>query len=38
MLGHNADAAVRTAWLKDMFLPPDVLEWARSSTLEGTQT
>jgi glyoxylase-like metal-dependent hydrolase (beta-lactamase superfamily II) len=28
MLGHNADPAVRTAWLKDMFLPPDVLEWA----------
>jgi len=38
MLGHNADAAKRTAWLKDMFLPPDVLEWARLSTLEGTQT
>src|SRR5262250_3164422 len=28
MLGHNADPAVRSAWLKDMFLPPDVLEWA----------
>jgi glyoxylase-like metal-dependent hydrolase (beta-lactamase superfamily II) len=28
MLGHNADPAVRTAWLEDMFLPPDVLEWA----------
>ncbi len=28
MLGHNADPAVRAAWLKDMFLPPDVLEWA----------
>src|SRR5262245_58620338 len=28
MLGHNADPKVRTAWLKDMFLPPDVLEWA----------
>ncbi|CAB3805608.1 MBL fold metallo-hydrolase [Pararobbsia alpina] len=28
MLGHNADPAVRTAWLNDMFLPPDVLEWA----------
>ena len=27
-LGHNADAAVRTAWLKDKFLPSDVLEWA----------
>src|SRR5262249_10858205 len=28
MLGHNADPAVRSAWLVDMFLPPDVLEWA----------
>jgi len=28
MLGHNADPAVRTAWLQDMFLPPDVIEWA----------
>src|ERR1700747_501545 len=28
MLGHNADPAVRAAWLKDMFLPLDVLEWA----------
>lgn len=28
MLGHNADPAVRAAWLKDMFLPPDLLEWA----------
>lgn len=28
MLGHNADPAVRTAWLNDMFLPPDVLDWA----------
>ena len=28
MLGHNADPAVRSAWLEDMFLPPDMLEWA----------
>ena len=28
MLGHNADPAIRAAWLKDMFLPPDTLEWA----------
>ena len=28
MLGHNADPAVRAAWLEDMFLPPDLLEWA----------
>ena len=27
-MGHNADPAVRAAWLDDMFLPPDVLEWA----------
>ena len=29
MLGHNADPAVRAAWLEDMFLPPD----ARRTTL-----
>src|SRR5262249_19903075 len=28
MLAHNADPTVRAAWLKDMFLPPDVIEWA----------
>lgn len=28
MLGHNADPAARDAWLKDRFLPPDVLDWA----------
>src|SRR5262249_44636692 len=28
MLGHNADPAVRAAWLKDMFHSPDLLEWA----------
>jgi glyoxylase-like metal-dependent hydrolase (beta-lactamase superfamily II) len=28
MLGHNVDPAIRAAWLEDMFLPPDVLEWA----------
>src|ERR1700756_3192617 len=27
MLAHNADPAVRAAWLEDMFLPPDILEW-----------
>jgi glyoxylase-like metal-dependent hydrolase (beta-lactamase superfamily II) len=27
MLAHNADPAVRTAWMDDMFLPPDMLEW-----------
>lgn len=28
MLGHNADSAVRAAWLDDMFLPPDAFGWA----------
>ena len=28
MLGHNADPAVRAAWLDDMFLPPDAFDWA----------
>ena len=27
MLAHNADPAVRAAWLKDMFLPPDAFDW-----------
>src|SRR5262245_58204536 len=33
MLGHNADPAVRPAWLKDKFLPPDVLEWALNAVV-----
>jgi glyoxylase-like metal-dependent hydrolase (beta-lactamase superfamily II) len=33
MLGHNADPAVRTAWLEDRFLPPDVLEWALNAVV-----
>src|SRR3982075_504792 len=33
MLAHNADPAVRAAWLNDMFLPPDVLEWALNVVL-----
>jgi glyoxylase-like metal-dependent hydrolase (beta-lactamase superfamily II) len=28
MLGHNADPAVRSAWLNDMFLPQDAFDWA----------
>jgi glyoxylase-like metal-dependent hydrolase (beta-lactamase superfamily II) len=28
MLGHNADAAMRAGWLKDMFLPPDAFDWS----------
>src|SRR6202048_5439316 len=32
-LGHNADPAVRAAWLNDMFLPPDMLEWALNAVV-----
>ena len=28
MLGHNADASVRSAWLVDNFQQPDMLQWA----------
>ena len=35
MLGHNVDPAVRAAWLKDMFLPPDVLEWALNVVVDA---
>jgi glyoxylase-like metal-dependent hydrolase (beta-lactamase superfamily II) len=40
MLGHNVDKTVREAWLEDMFLPPDVLEWALNVVLvrSGDQT
>jgi hypothetical protein len=27
MLAHNADPAVRAAWLDEMFLPPDAFGW-----------
>lgn len=27
MLAHNADPGVRAAWMDDMFLPTDMLEW-----------
>jgi glyoxylase-like metal-dependent hydrolase (beta-lactamase superfamily II) len=27
MLAHNADPAVRAAWLNEMFLPPDAFDW-----------
>ena len=33
MLAHNIDPAVRAAWLEDMFLPPDVLEWALNAVV-----
>jgi glyoxylase-like metal-dependent hydrolase (beta-lactamase superfamily II) len=27
MMAHNADPAVRAAWLGDMFQPPDAFDW-----------
>src|SRR3954468_19880988 len=33
MLAHNANPAVRAAWLKDMFLPPDAFDWALNVVL-----
>jgi glyoxylase-like metal-dependent hydrolase (beta-lactamase superfamily II) len=33
MLGHNVDPAVRAAWLEDMFLPPDMFEWALNAVV-----
>ncbi len=43
MLAHNAEPAVRAAWLNDNFLPPDAfarpysstLGWGRSSPCRG---
>ncbi|MGA0530317.1 MBL fold metallo-hydrolase [Hansschlegelia sp. KR7-227] len=40
MLGHNADPAVRAAWLDDMFLPRDAFDWSLNVVLvrSGAQT
>jgi glyoxylase-like metal-dependent hydrolase (beta-lactamase superfamily II) len=40
MLAHNADPAVRAAWLDDMFLPPDAFDWPLNVVLvrSGGQT
>ena len=40
MLAHNAEPAVRAAWLKDNFLPPDAFDWALNVVLvrSGGQT
>jgi glyoxylase-like metal-dependent hydrolase (beta-lactamase superfamily II) len=40
MLAHNADPAVRAAWLDDMFLPRDAFDWALNAVMvrSGTQT
>ncbi|MET4070708.1 glyoxylase-like metal-dependent hydrolase (beta-lactamase superfamily II) [Bradyrhizobium sp. S3.2.6] len=33
MLAHNADPAVRAAWLDGMFLPPDAFDWALNAVM-----
>src|SRR6185295_14467668 len=40
MLAHNADPAVRAAWLEDRFLPPDAFGWALNAVVvrSGGQT
>ncbi|MBA8879143.1 MBL fold metallo-hydrolase [Phyllobacterium myrsinacearum] len=40
MLGHNADPAVRAAWMKDMFLPQDAFDWPLNAVVvrSGEQT
>jgi glyoxylase-like metal-dependent hydrolase (beta-lactamase superfamily II) len=40
MVAYNADPAVRAAWLKDMFLPPDAFDWALNAVVvrSGGQT
>ncbi|MBB3902859.1 glyoxylase-like metal-dependent hydrolase (beta-lactamase superfamily II) [Methylobacterium brachythecii] len=40
MLGHNADAADRTAWLDDMFLPREACDWSLNVAVvrSGAQT
>lgn len=40
MLGHNADPAVRAAWLDGMFLPQDAFDWSLNVVLvrSGWQT
>ncbi|MGX5840182.1 MBL fold metallo-hydrolase [Mesorhizobium sp. ArgA1] len=40
MLGHNVETAVRTAWLDEMFLPPDAFDWSLNAVVvhSGAQT
>lgn len=33
MLAHNAEPAARSAWLDDMFLPPDACDWALNAVM-----
>src|SRR5690606_3962386 len=40
MLAHNADPAVRTAWMENMFLSPEAFDWALNVVVvrSGEQT
>ena len=40
MLAHNAEPAIRAAWLDDMFLPPDAFDWPLNAVVvwSGDQT
>ncbi|WP_246752977.1 MBL fold metallo-hydrolase [Sinorhizobium sp. BG8] len=40
MLAHNAEPAVRAAWLDNMFLPPDAFDWPLNAVVvrSGEQT
>ncbi|WP_089174519.1 MBL fold metallo-hydrolase [Bosea sp. AS-1] len=40
MLGHNADSAVRAAWMTNMFLPADSFDWSLNVVVvrSGDQT
>jgi len=40
MLGHNADPALRAAWMQDMYLPPDSFDWSLNVVVvrRGEQT
>jgi glyoxylase-like metal-dependent hydrolase (beta-lactamase superfamily II) len=40
MLGHNADPAIRAAWMRDMYLPADAFDWSLNVVVvrSGDQT
>ncbi|WP_246301923.1 MBL fold metallo-hydrolase [Mycoplana rhizolycopersici] len=40
MLAHNAEPAIRAAWLDNMFLPPDAFDWPLNAVVvwSGDQT
>jgi glyoxylase-like metal-dependent hydrolase (beta-lactamase superfamily II) len=33
MLAHDTDPAVRAAWVKNMFLPPEMIDWALNAVV-----